>query len=96
MNPMSTAPVDGTPFLAYQEQEFYVAKFDEAGRLMFRTHRLFVGEKHRIIDATLDGRPVKAYVRIDEPWDEGFEHVWTFWTAGFSFKPTHWSPLPEL
>ena len=96
VQPMASAPLDGTPFLAYQDREFYVAKHDEHGRLMFRTHSLFVGEKHQVFNTEFEGKIVTVKLPIDQPWEERFDHSWTIWTDGFEFKPTGWSPLPEL
>jgi hypothetical protein len=93
VQPIDTAPTDGTPFFAYQDGEVYVGRILD-DRMSFRTHSLFVGEKHEIIDAVLDGKPVKARVPIDEPWAEHFDHSWTLWTRGFEFNPTGWSPIP--
>jgi hypothetical protein len=91
---MATAPTDGTPFLAYQDGEFYVANIVD-GRLAFRTHELVVYERHRIIKAVMDGKLVEANVDVELPWVEEFRHDWMFWTRGFDFKPTGWAPLPE-
>ena len=91
--PFKTAPRTGKPFLAAQDGEIYVAKYSGRTRLCFRTHSLFVGEKHRLVDAIMDGKKVKARVEIDKPWVEEFQHNWTFWTAGFAFRPTLWAPL---
>lgn len=96
MMPFATAPTDGTPFLAVQDRELYVAKYDQHGRLMFRTHELRVASVHRIVDAVMDDQLVKAKVPVEEPWTETYEHNWTIWTRGFDFRPTHWCPVPEF
>lgn len=94
---METAPKGGTEFLALQEGEIYHTKFEanHPFRLCFRTHHLFVHEKHRAIKAIMDGQEVSAHVAIDKPWPETFRHDWTLWTRGFEFAPTAWAPLPE-
>ena len=95
--PIETAPKDGTRFLAAQNGEVYEARYtdDPKPRLTFRTHFLFVEERHRVITTTLDGRTVEAKVETEKPWTETFRHDWTLWTRGFDFNPTHWMPLPE-
>ena len=91
---MDEAPDSGIEFIAHQDGEYYHAKRDEHGRILFKTHNLReVGKTYRIIDAVLDGKAVKAQVLIDEG-EEIFEHHWTIWTRGFEFKPTAWQPLP--
>lgn len=90
--PIETAPRDGTPFLATQGGEVYVAAYvgSEPRRIAFRTHQLRVESKRRVIDAEMDGEPVKAEVPVEQPWPEKFHHDWCYWTRGFDFKPTHW------
>jgi hypothetical protein len=92
---IDTAPKDGRQFLALQDGEVYQAKYfiRDKAELAFRTHALHIASHHRVIDAEMDGKPVKAHVPIGEPWPEQFQHSWTFWTRGFDFKPTHWMPL---
>jgi len=92
--PIESAPQDGQQFLAMQNGDVYQAKYLD-GRLAFRTHRNYIGEHYRVIDAVMDGRPVKAKVAIDEPWEESFKHQWCIWTRGFDFAPIHWMPLPS-
>jgi hypothetical protein len=94
--PIESAPKDGTPFLTLQNGEIYRAKYfiGDRPRIAFRTHTLRTPEQHRIIDAEMDGKRVKAKVAVGEPWAEEFRHDWCFWTRGFAFAPTHWMPLP--
>lgn len=91
---MSTAPKDGTEFLALQDGEIYVARYTKQGELSWRTHTRREPASYRQIDTEMDGQPVRALVPINEPWPEYFEHHWTTWTRGFDFKPTGWLPAP--
>jgi len=96
--PIETAPQDGTLFLAFQDGEVYVSRFtpDRKPRLTYRTHKLMVHSRHRVIDAKMDGQPVKAHVEVEKPWKEEFRHDWTLWERGFDFNPTAWSPMPSV
>lgn len=92
--PIETAPRDGTPFLAAQGQEVYMASWRDEGRaLAFLQHSLRVESKHRVIWVELDGQKVEAHVPIEKPWFEEYKHYWCYWTDGFEFKPTHWAPI---
>lgn len=92
--PIETAPRGDVPFLALDAcGEVFVAKYTEDGRLCYRMHDLRIGEKYRIIDAVMDGQPVKARVPIEQPWAENFAHDWVLWTKGFDFQPTRWAEL---
>lgn len=91
--PIETAPKNWVEFLALQDSEIYHCRFDDHDRLAFRTHALWNPTKHRVINAEMDGKPVKAQVLVEEG-PETFEHRWTLWTRGFEFAPTHWQPLP--
>lgn len=92
--PIGTAPKNWVEFLALQDNEIYHCRFDDHDRLAFRTHALWNPTKHRVINAEMDGKPVKAQVLVEEG-HETFEHRWTLWTRGFEFAPTHWQPLPS-
>lgn len=93
---METAPKDGTPFNVLDAcGEVFVARYMEDGRICYRMHGLRCGEEYRIIDAEMDGKPVKAKVPVNEPWPEIYEHHWVIWTRGFEFQPEKWLPLPR-
>ena len=91
--PISSAPKDGTEFFALNHDgEIYVAKFtDEPPRLVFRTHGLREERAYR--HHQFNG--VKMLEPINQPWREVWEDVWTLWTRGYDFTPTHWMPLPS-
>lgn len=98
--PIKTAPKNGKPFLAWHEGEIFVARFtpssaNRRAELCYRTHKLHTPSQHVVIDATYQGKKTKAYVPVNEPWPETFQHNWTLWERGFDFKPTKWAPLPR-
>jgi hypothetical protein len=95
--PIETAPKEhGAQFFAWQDGEVYVVRVGDEpdNRWAWRTHGRRTESEHRIIDAEMDGKAVKAAVLINER--DIFEHNWTLWTKGFDFVPTHWMPLPPI
>lgn len=91
--PIETARRE-SDFLVQQDGEIYHARFDDYGRMMFRTHSLRVPEKYRVIKTEMDGEEVEARV-LTSRGPGIFEHNWTFWTRGFDFAPTEWAALPK-
>jgi hypothetical protein len=91
---IETAPKDGTRFLAAQDGEVYVAKYDTSTvppALVFRQHRNHVRRQivYELINNELWSKP------INQPWQEQFEHIWRVETRGFKFHPTYWMPYEE-
>jgi hypothetical protein len=90
---IASAPKDGTPFLALNhDREVWVTRYDDSGRIMFRTHgrhepRKFTIVKHNGEDLLREDR---AYAEENECW----QNNWTLWTRLYEFTPTHWMPLP--
>ena len=93
--PIASRPTEfGAQFLTRQDDEIYHTKVCDYGRLAFRTHDLWEPEEHRVVDAVMNGKPVKARALVKKGL-ETFHHQWTLWTQGFEFKPTEWAPLPS-
>jgi hypothetical protein len=86
LQPIETAPRDGTTFLALnQDGEFHVAMIDEHGRFCRRTHQQRWSQSFSIED----GRQILTSEHFH------FDTHWSLWTKGYEFEPTHWSPLPK-
>lgn len=92
--PIETAPSDGTPFLALNhDRECYVARIED-GRLQFRRNFLREESHYRVHDVLISGEPKRLLQKINEPWPEIWENVWSIWTRGYEYRPTHWMPIP--
>lgn len=93
---ISTAPQDGTVFLARNyDGELWVAKFiTNAGtgpQLVFRTNENW--EPRSFIVHEIDGKRLleedEEYAKANEKWHSH----WSYWRRGYEFKPTHWMRL---
>lgn len=91
---IEAAPKDGTRFMSLQDGEIYHTAYDKHKRIMFRIHSLHEPKTYAYVKAKYQGKEVEAKHLIEEG-EETFEHNWCFWTRGFEFKPTHWTPLPK-
>lgn len=84
--PIATAPRDGRPFLALNnDMECHVSKIDEYGRILRRSHQ------QRWSQSFL----VEAGRKWLESEEFNFDTHWSIWTRGYEFNPTHWMPLPS-
>lgn len=91
--PFDTAPRDGTIFLAMNhDREAWVATYitkEGPPRLAYRTNGRRESKRYRIHE--IDGKRLMEELESSESWDS----AWTYWSRGYEFKPTHWTPLPD-
>jgi hypothetical protein len=90
--PFDTAPQDGEIFLALNhDREAWVATYitkEGPSRLAYRTNGLRESKRYRVHE--IDGKRLMEELESSESWDSN----WTYWSRGYTFKPTHWTPLP--
>lgn len=90
--PFDTAPQDGEIFLALNhDREAWVATYitkEGPPRLAYRTNGLRESKRYRVHE--IDGKRLMEELESSESWDSN----WTYWSRGYTFKPTHWTPLP--
>jgi len=88
---IETVPRDGTQFFALNHDgEIWRCKYDEYGRLAYRTNHRMERKKWRLHDC--DGVEHRELIEENESW----QSAWTFWSRMYEFRPTHWVKIPQL
>jgi hypothetical protein len=90
---ISTAPRDGTEFLALLNGLPVKAKYDELGRFIwFAWCDMAQGPGYKCHDGLIEGKRLLEEYQPKE--DPKWEITAFIWRSGFEAKPTHWMPLP--